>query len=345
MPMENNYETYNPHDIESMLIHKSFGELSETEKQFALEQVSSESEYNELRNTLLSIRMNFSEEEEIIPTTDIKANLMAEFSRTFSVEGKSAEKEGRIRKLRTAFFPEGKNFFTTPAFQLSAAAIVVLSIGLLFFNTYTVNNSELAQNKEEQKTTGETILKDADKSATPVDFNKNEEKPLSETEKSTDQKNMQMDSLSFHNEKQLNREVAGAEKINDVFAAEEMMLEDEVAEAKINKSAERFDNNNTVANNTVSGSAVDDYSTYAGTVSKTDNVVLKEEEAKTVKDNRKKAVSYEKKKDKNPAPAADLPAVTTSSLNKFAETMPAKESPGVSLGEKPEMLQLLFTSL
>ena len=48
---------YNPDDIEQLLSTKSFEELSSGEKEFAMTQIDSEQEYQELRNTLLSINL------------------------------------------------------------------------------------------------------------------------------------------------------------------------------------------------------------------------------------------------------------------------------------------------
>ena len=81
MQSEPKYESL---DMEQLLLHKSYYELGDDEREFALQHIDSEQEYEDLRKTLLNIEFSSESEELIAPPPRIKEELMAAFA---SVQG------------------------------------------------------------------------------------------------------------------------------------------------------------------------------------------------------------------------------------------------------------------
>ena len=49
-------EKYDPEDIESLMMHKTFSDLYPEERAFVLKHLDSELEYESMRNTLISVQ-------------------------------------------------------------------------------------------------------------------------------------------------------------------------------------------------------------------------------------------------------------------------------------------------
>lgn len=79
-----NQHNYQPEDIEALLAEKSFRELYEEEKRFVLEHLSSPQEYEQMRETLLSIRGASGEDQSsgtLHTSPRVKEELMAAFEK------------------------------------------------------------------------------------------------------------------------------------------------------------------------------------------------------------------------------------------------------------------------
>ncbi|MDG1158365.1 MAG: hypothetical protein P8N19_02660 [Flavobacteriales bacterium] len=71
---------YDPEDLESLLLHKTFGELYPEEQRFVLQYIDSEEEYNSMRATLLTIQSN-DDSPQISARPESKERLMELFSK------------------------------------------------------------------------------------------------------------------------------------------------------------------------------------------------------------------------------------------------------------------------
>ena len=71
--------TYQPDEIESILLLKKFEELEQEEREFVLHHVESPEEYESLRHTLREILRHDAPGQMADPPSSIKSNLMAEF--------------------------------------------------------------------------------------------------------------------------------------------------------------------------------------------------------------------------------------------------------------------------
>ncbi|MFM1930791.1 MAG: hypothetical protein RL226_94 [Bacteroidota bacterium] len=78
----NELHKYDPEDIEALLFEKTFGELYPEEKEFVLRHVADESEYNELRKTLLVLKSQIADEGSVEPGNHVRRNAMEAFRQT-----------------------------------------------------------------------------------------------------------------------------------------------------------------------------------------------------------------------------------------------------------------------
>jgi len=109
---------YDPEDIESLMLNKTFDELLDVEKNFVLRHLDSEKEYNSMRKTLLNIKTAFKEDDFLIPSPAIQSKLIADF------ESKNQPKQLWYHNLNQIFTitPVYRN----PVFQVSIAAMFLL---------------------------------------------------------------------------------------------------------------------------------------------------------------------------------------------------------------------------
>lgn len=120
--------TYDPEDIESLLMHKQFNELFEEERNFILQHVENEEEYESLRKTLYELHNVAFDEELLEPDPSVKAAIMREFA--------TEKRGGFMVWLNSLFtFPE-VTWHRQPAFRLAlvGACVVGLSIFFIYHN-------------------------------------------------------------------------------------------------------------------------------------------------------------------------------------------------------------------
>ncbi len=145
--------TYDPEDIESLLMHKQFNELFEEERNFILQHVEGEEEYESLRKTLYELHNVAFESELIDPDPSIKAAIMKEFA--------SERKGGFMVWLNSLFsFPE-VIWYKQPAFKLALVSACIIGISFLF--VYNRNSeTSIAENKSVEENSITTLLDVAD---------------------------------------------------------------------------------------------------------------------------------------------------------------------------------------
>lgn len=120
--------TYNPEDIEELLMNKSFDELLLEEREFVLNHVESEQEYKELRNTLLSIKKYSEEQDQLVVPHRIKSELMKLMEQKKKPFGWFS-----LNSFGVFLFPSGVPFYKKPGIQfasLSLMLLFVINIGL-----------------------------------------------------------------------------------------------------------------------------------------------------------------------------------------------------------------------
>lgn len=130
--MTNNYpENFN---MDELMIHKKFSQLSEEEKKIVLELLGSESEYEDMRKVLIDIKQSLTEEEEIIPDESIKSSLLQQF------------KDKHTNTPKIIKLTSRKSILHKPVYQIAAVGLIVIGIGILLFNNGFFKNDELAEN-------------------------------------------------------------------------------------------------------------------------------------------------------------------------------------------------------
>lgn len=144
--MKDNY-TYQPEDIEALLVAKKFDELLEEEKQFVLQHLDSKQEYVQMRNTLLAIKQATKNDNQIKPDEIVKDKLLAMFE-----EQKHKAAWWRLNSIGAFLFPSDVSLVRKPGFQLASFAAllaIMLTIGNNVFSPNT--QSELAINQPKNK--------------------------------------------------------------------------------------------------------------------------------------------------------------------------------------------------
>ena len=314
-------------NMDELMLNKSFSQLSEDEKNFVLGLLGSESEYEEMRNMLMDIKQSFAEEEEIVPDEKIKKSLMGAF------ESKH-QKNGKVVSLN-----RNKNILRSPVFQLAAVGLIVIGIGVLLFNTGIFTKNQLAVNKND-------ITTKTDESLQPsVSLNE--------------------DSLSANKTTLSGTTLPTAEESKPIAA-------DETKQPIILDLKEEKNTFATVDNDKL---ILDDRGDKEAINTKTisgNELTKKEELQKPLKENEKnkkdsysgaslKDTSYALAKTVNTAPASAnrqyTEAIVTDNLSgserkenkKQGEyrdrATQEKKSNSISLAEKPELIEFLFTAL
>lgn len=140
-------ELYN---IDELLRNKPFQELEPGEKDFVMEEVNSESEYNALRNTTLLIDNAIAQEEEIAPNPKIKESLLNQF------ETDNRTKVIWLNTVGAWLVPSGKRVYQMPVAQIAATIAIVIGATFTFnLLTETQENDMVAQNLTEETTSEE----------------------------------------------------------------------------------------------------------------------------------------------------------------------------------------------
>ncbi len=125
-------------DIEEIIRSKSYFELSKEELEAVSEFAQNEEEYVNmqwfLKGTISAVAAD-----KIAPSADLKKKVMAHLT-------DAADKKGFwLNSVGVFMFPDGKQFYKKPGFQLGLAAAVV--IGFLFFVNRDFQSANLAINK------------------------------------------------------------------------------------------------------------------------------------------------------------------------------------------------------
>lgn len=130
------FSTYDPEDIEKLMLNKSFDELYDKEKEFVLRHIDSEEEYEQMRQVLLEVKASEDFDEIIEPPAYMRKQLIEEF-----------EAQKRHNPL-LLLFQQIQAVFKMPAFQIGFATVSVFLFVMILvkFNNKS-DNIELAQNK------------------------------------------------------------------------------------------------------------------------------------------------------------------------------------------------------
>jgi len=140
------FSIYDPEDIENLMLNKSFDELYDKEKEFVLRHISSEEEYEQMRQVLLDVKASENMDESIEPPAYMRKQLIEEF-----------EAHKRHNPL-ILLFQQIQAVFKMPAFQIGFATVSLFLFVMIFvkFNNKS-DNIELAQNKDyNTETTSQT---------------------------------------------------------------------------------------------------------------------------------------------------------------------------------------------
>lgn len=135
---------YDPEDIESLLLHKEYHDLYAEEREFVLQHMDNEEEYNSMRAMLLTISSS-DDFEEIEPQPKTLALLMEEFV--------TEEKRGFkwwLNSLFVGIFPKEKTWFRQPGFQMAMVMGIVV-LGFVFVQQSSTNYKNIAEAKTEKK--------------------------------------------------------------------------------------------------------------------------------------------------------------------------------------------------
>lgn len=135
------FNTYEPEDIEQLMLEKSFEELLDKEKAFVLKHVDGIAEYDEMRKILLSIKENAPDDEVIEPPSYMRKQLLDDFI-------------ARQRKNPfIIFIQQLKDLFKRPSFQIGLASFGILIFAFIVFRFHDFNadsKQQLAINEENQ---------------------------------------------------------------------------------------------------------------------------------------------------------------------------------------------------
>lgn len=125
-------------DIEEIIRSKSYFELSKEELEAVSEFAQNEEEYVNMQ-WFLNGTISAVAADKVTPSADLKKKVMAHLT-------DGADKKGFwLNSVGVFMFPDGKQFYKKPGFQLGLAAAVV--IGFLFFMNSDFQSANLAVNK------------------------------------------------------------------------------------------------------------------------------------------------------------------------------------------------------
>ena len=175
----NKKDTYLPNDIEQLLLDKSYDELSNSEKQFADNQIESSAEYNEMRATLISIKQLAQEKTSVAISPKVKEDLMQLME----------EKANRVpwytwNGIAAILFPANTPLFRKPGLQFAVMGLLLLLVVNIGINEFGNKNNQLAviskkeikntkkNIKNEEKTQKNTVIKNNE---SIIEYKRNEE--------------------------------------------------------------------------------------------------------------------------------------------------------------------------
>lgn len=139
----NEHFIYDPEDIESLMLHKTFEDLLADEKAFVLKHIASQAEYEHLRSTLLQSMHNF-ETDDFTPPAATKEKLIAQFK-------KKHRKPSFVIWLNGLFNSRiPRPFYFQPYFQLAVFSGLLVVAAFLFLDR--PENAPLALEKNAPQT-------------------------------------------------------------------------------------------------------------------------------------------------------------------------------------------------
>ncbi len=190
--------TYQPNDIEVLIKSKSFSELLPDEKEFVLQHISSEEEFNQLKQLWFSIESEEMDMQD--PPKHIWKNLRNQFKK---------EKQERnaftiwLNSVRTWWM----NLNTFGQMSLAMASVALILSGVWLTIQKPKDSSMMASiRKEESNTFSDTIQSEANSNQTTLEMT---ERPLAELSSSPPPVNAMI-------------EVENAENVHDVDAVQDV---------------------------------------------------------------------------------------------------------------------------
>lgn len=144
-------EKYDPEDIESLMIHKSFTDLYPEERAFVLKHLDSELEYESMRNTLISVQSR-DKSDRISPPPRMKKELLQ------MMDGQ--RKKGIVVWLN-GFFPFVSANSRVPAFAMGSLSIaaVLVAVFLMFPSSEPERFSDLEDKFKNKQVEQESAAK------------------------------------------------------------------------------------------------------------------------------------------------------------------------------------------
>ncbi|MDG1260963.1 MAG: hypothetical protein P8O05_04320 [Flavobacteriales bacterium] len=239
--------TYDPEDLESLLIHKSFGDLYPEEKLFVLKHMDSEEEYETMRQTLQAVQSSSESDSNLSMPASTKATLMDAF--------KEERKKGAWFTLNGFFallLPPQKPWYGKPAFQLATVGLLFF-VGASFFNVFAPErNLQIAEAHTEEMEPVKAVPKQ-ETAASPKKTDSNEEELPSfrdETEKKSftpananelaEESLLETDLRAQEDETRFKKEADASAEVLDDFSTADVALETEdmgIATPKITPGA------------------------------------------------------------------------------------------------------------
>lgn len=129
-------EIFDLEKIEALMLHKAYDELTDDERRLVDMHISSASEYNDMRETLLNVKKTFDEEKITLrPQVNMKESLLKKFEAVHGTNSSSIPPESQKKK------------FFIPVYMRYAGVAAVLVVGL--FMVFTQYNAQKKSRSED----------------------------------------------------------------------------------------------------------------------------------------------------------------------------------------------------
>lgn len=158
--MKDNYSEMNV-DMEQILFSKEYEELTAAEMEDIKDFISSREDFYIMKNTLMNVKNSFGIEEEIEPVHSSKEDLMKMFD----------QKYGKVVPMQKT-----RPFYLHPAFQIGIAALFIL--GIIYFYPQNENKNQTAMVEENEKESQNKEESEPEETKAPAE----DDKLLSENE-------------------------------------------------------------------------------------------------------------------------------------------------------------------
>ncbi|HEY0978961.1 MAG TPA: hypothetical protein VGE21_15935 [Flavobacteriales bacterium] len=137
-------EQYDPEDLEHLLLERSFDELLEEERAYALRHLSGKAEYEAMRTLLLSMADPGMRPPPMDADPVVRDRVLHAFR-----EQRSHRPSFRLNSVKAWFWPENASAFWKPALAFGSLAAVV-TLGVLMMQQEPLGPNPVALVKEEQ---------------------------------------------------------------------------------------------------------------------------------------------------------------------------------------------------